>query len=52
MNKVYKKLVNLGNSSFLTEGWGSDVVTAMQSNLVDPPFSFSYMRIMYEWNHT
>lgn len=47
MNKVYKKLVNLGNSSFLTEGWGFRCcVTAMQSNLVDPPFSFSYIRIM------
>lgn len=49
-NKAYKKLVDLCNSSFLTEAWGSRrCVMAMQNNLVD----FHLASPTWEsWNHS
>lgn len=46
-NKAYKKLVDLCNSSFLTEAWGSRCcVMAMQNNLVDFHLASPTWRIM------
>lgn len=50
MNKAYKKLVDLCNSSFLTEARGSKCcVTAMQNNLVDLHLASPAWE---SWNHS